>query len=296
MSDVYYNRRVMNCLVSSFRVALSFVVLSSSATAFAANRATSFVIVDPELSASGAKAQSQIDLLMRRFEIALGWKKGDLVGKGFTSIKEADAFLKSSKPAFGLLPAYEFAALRKLQNLEVLGSGNVWEPRKLLYQGLSLRTGRVSAQPHQQDGLRLATHITDMQWLNVIFDGFLHPATHFKFVPARNEAEAVAAVREKKADLAIVWGEHTESLLSEESTEAQNLKVAFNSGRFPPVALVAFRKNVAPKKAKALVKAMGEVCKGKDNIDVCASLGFLYLKAGPDDYHEACAYKYENYK
>lgn len=269
---------------------------ASVSNANGAPRTKSFVIIDPELALNGPKAQAQIDALMRRFESSLGWKTGTLEGKGFLSLKDAEPFLKKQRPAFGLLPAYEFVSLRRSHKLEVLGFAGVWELKKCSYKGLALKTGNVSALPHQQEGLRLATTITDMQWLNVIFDGMLHPATHFKFVPVKTEAEAVSAVREKKADLGLIWTEHLKTYDADLAAETGTLRAAFTSGRIPPSGLVAFGKNVDAKDAKALTKVLPEVCKGKGNIDVCSSLGFLYLKMGPEEYHPEVAYKYENYK
>lgn len=264
--------------------------------AVGAPRPKAFVIIDPELAVNGAKAQGHIDAFMRRLEVALRWKEGALQGQGFLSLPEAETYLQKERPAFGLLPAHEFVRLRQKQKLEVLGFGGVWDAKKCSYKGLALAKSNVSALPHQQDGLRLATHITDMQWINVIFDGMLKPATHFKFVPVKTEAEAVAAVRNKKADLALVWGEHIDQYKDDLQSESGTLRVAFSSGRMPPSGLVAFTKNAAAKDAKALVKVLGEVCKGKPNIDICANLGFLYLQAGPEKYHPDTAYKYENYK
>lgn len=279
-----------------FCVALFAALGASVGKADGAPRAKSFVIIDPELAINGPKAQGQIDALMRRLESTLGWKVGSLQGKGFLSIREAESFLKKEQPAFGLLPAHEFVMLRRSHKLEVLGFAGVWEPKKCSYKGLALKSGNVSALPHQQEGLRLATTITDMQWLNVIFDGMLHPATHFKFVSVKSEAEAVAAVREKKADLGLIWTEHLETYNNDLAPDTGTLRVAFTSGRIPSSGLVAFGKNASSKDAKAIVKVLPEVCKGKGNIDICANLGFLYLKAGPDEYHPDIAYKYENYK
>ena|GEM_PF-4867055 len=279
-----------------FCVALAAALTASVNTADAAPRAKAFVIVDPELAINGTKAQGQIDALMRRLESALGWKSGALQGRGFLSVKDAESFLKTEKPAFGLLPAHEFVSLRRSHKLEVLGFAGVWELKKCSYKGLALKSGNVSALPHQQEGLRLATTIKDMQWLNVIFDGMLAPATHFKFVAAKTEAEVVAAVREQKADLGLIWTEHLDSYKDDLAPDTGTLRVAFTSGRIPPSGLVAFGKNATSKDAKALAKVLPEVCKGKGNIDVCANLGFLYLKAGPEEYHPDIAYKYENYK
>jgi hypothetical protein len=276
--------------------ALMAAFCASAGNAEGAPRPKSFVIVDPELAVNGPKAQVQIDALMRRFESVLGWKIGTLEGRGFLSIKDAEPFLKKQQPIFGLLPAHEFVSLRRSHRLEVMGFAGVWDLKKCSFKGLALKTGNVSALPHQQEGLRLATTITDMQWLNVIFDGMLHPATHFKFVPVKTEADAVSAVREKKADLGLIWTEHLETYKDDLVAGTGTLRVAFTSGRIPPSGLVAFGKVANSKDAKALVKALPEVCKGKANLDVCATLGFFYLKAGPEEYHPDIAYKYENYK
>lgn len=262
----------------------------------AAPRPKSFVIIDPELAVNGAKADEHIAALMRRLETVLRWKEGTLQGKGFLSINDAAHYLKTQRPSFALLPAHEFVQLRKLHKLIVIGFAGVWEHKTPSYKGLALAKSNVPALPHQQPGLRLATDITDLQWLNVIFDGTLAPATHFKILQTKSEAEAVAAVRENKADLALVRSDHIDKYKADLQAEGGLLRTAFNSARMPPSGVVVFQQNSSPKETKVLLDALGQVCKGKGNIDVCADLGFLYLKAGPDEYHPHVAAKYDNYK
>lgn len=283
---------------AKFATALVLALGAITATnrAYAAPRPKSFVIIDPELAVNGAKVDEHIAALMRRFETVLRWKHGSLQGKGFLSITDAADYLKTQRPAFALLPAHEFVQLRKPHNLQVIGFAGVWEHRTNSYKGLAQAKSNVSALPHQQQGLRLATDITDLQWLNVIFDGTLAPATHFKILRTKSESEAVAAVREKKVDLALVRSDHIDKYKADLQSEGGLLRTAFISARMPPSGLVAFPKNASPKDATALAEALGQVCKGKGNIDICADLGFLYLKAGPDENHPHLTAKYDNYK
>ena len=277
-----------------FVLALAFASPAFAAPVSSASR--KLVIVDPELAVTGDKTQGFIDAFVKRLETVAGWKPGSIVGKGFLSMEAAEGFLKTERPAFALLPAHEFVVLRQKYKMQVLGYGGVWDPKKAAYRGLARSKSSVGALPHQQPGLKLATDIKDMQWLNVIFDGLLKPEAHFQFVPVKNESEAVAAVRESRADLALVWGEHIDRYKEFLRSDGGGLRVAFNSARMPPMALVALVKNAKAADAKALTKALPQVCKAKPNIDICANLGFLYLKPGPEELHPHVAYKYDNYK
>lgn len=276
---------------------LGLAALCSPALAAPAKGAPrKLVIIDPELAVTGDKTQAFIDTFVKRLESVAGWKPGSLSGKGFLSIEAAESFLKTQRPAFALLPAHEFVVLRQRQKLQVLGYGGLWDPKKAAYRGLARVKSNVGALPHQQPGMKLATDIKDMQWLNVIFDGLLKPETHFQFVPVKNEDEAVAAVRESRADMALVWGEHIDRYKADLRSEGGNLRVAFNSARLPPLAFVALQKNASAADAKLLTKVLPQVCKDKPNIDTCANLGFLFLKPGPEELHPHVAFKYDNYK
>ncbi|MDX2021597.1 MAG: hypothetical protein SF187_15240 [Deltaproteobacteria bacterium] len=280
------------------RILFVFAMALAAPALAAPKKATprKLVIIDPELAVTGEKTQGFIDAFVARLETVAGWKPGSLSGKGFLSVEAAAEYLKTQRPAFALLASHAFVVLRQKQKLLVLGHAGVWDPKKLAYRGLALVNSNVGALPHQQPGMRLATDIKDMQWLNVLFDGLLKPETHFQFVPAKNENEAVAAVREKRADMALVWGEHLDRYKDDLRSEGGKLRVAFNSAPLPPLALVAMTKNTTVADTKTLAKAVAEVCKGKPNIDTCANLGFLSLVPGPEELHPHLAYKYDNYK
>lgn len=253
------------------------------------------VVVDPELAGLAGSAEQHVDAFAKRLESLAGWKPGSLEGKLFTNLEEARAFIAAKKPAFALLGAHPLVVLRKEHKMAVMGHVGTLEKKRYGYSLLARTADPVGPAPHQQPGLRLATHIKDMQWINVIFDGMLKPATHFKHVPVATEREAVESVLRKEADVALVWREHLRDYEKHLGRDG-GLRVSFTSAQLVPPTLVAFEKSAKDKDIKALTKVLPEVCKGAGNIDLCGELGFLFMAAGEHQIHPHLFFKYDNYK
>lgn len=278
-----------------FRLCLALACLALPQVARAKPKPRTLVIVDPSFTQAQAELDTQAQALARRLETLAGWKAGSLQARAFASIDEALPFVERSRPAFGLLTAEALVQVRKQAKLDVVGYAVGLEKSRYGYDLIARTSDNIGPLPHQQPGLRLATHVEDMQWLNVIFDGMLKPATHFKHVQVSSEQEAVEAVRAKKADVALVWRERMgpyKKLLG----PGGGLRSSFHSAPFPPIGLVAFAKRASAKDTKALTKVLPEVCKGQDNLAMCGDLGFFVMEAGPHEVHPHLLYKYDNYK
>ncbi|MCG5054882.1 MAG: PhnD/SsuA/transferrin family substrate-binding protein [Myxococcales bacterium] len=286
---VYFRRRLRRVLVGA-----SLAVLLAPALAWA--KPLGFAVIDPELERGGAASSSQIDALMRRMESAAGLPAGTLRGQGFNSFESAEAQLAKGQVAFALAPAYAFAKLWKRGGVQVMGYAGGLDPKAKTYKLVARSADPVGPAIHQHPGLRLATKERDLQWLNVVFDGLLNPTRHFReIVQTQSEAEALDAVEAGKADVALVWAEHLSRHKAQVGTN-RPLRIAYTSGEFPPPALLTLRGRAPGKLVKALTKALPEVCKGQDHIDVCADLGFFSLVVGPHELHPHAAYKYDKYK
>ena len=266
-----------------------------------APRPLNIVVINPELSSPEEKTRESVQTFTRRLEEVLKWKSGTMRGHAFRNLEEAQAFIDKEQPVLGILAVHPFVQLYKARKVQIVGYASPNETKHQRYNLLSRSSDSLSALPHQNRNLRLAGTVKDMQWLNVIFDGNLDPRTHFQHVAVASEEEAVEAVSAKRADVALVWGEHLKRY--EKHLRQGGLRVSFTSSKFPPLTVVTFKHAAKShvKAAKPLAKALPEVCNGAKNVAAknlatCAALGFHTMEAKEHELHPHLIYKYENYK
>jgi hypothetical protein len=290
---------VLSAVLSAL-LGLGLTTFAPSASALARSR--ELVIVDDRLAAlpGGAEAVSRhLAFLVKRLEKLAGWKPGSLQGKAFASYDDAAAHVRKSRPGFGILSTHDFVRLRQKHPTRVIGQSHdrqMFLGKLPRFWVVTKRDTMVTKHLHMQPDFRLATaEGDDLQWVNVIFDGLLRPATHFQYVKVANTREALEAVEQGKADLAMVPQADIQQIEVRTRRNSGDLKIVYSSPDMPPGAVVAFDKNVNPGDLKSIEAALERLCR-EDGEDACVGLGIYRVVPGAHEHHPDIAQKYDIYK
>lgn len=292
-------------------IGLAVLVLArpSSAAPAAAGRAAAeprvraasreLVVTHPFLALSGDRLPAQLEGFLRRVEVVVGWPTGSLRGKAFVDPAEAVRYVREQRPAFAVLPLREYVQAHAPSRLTVLGSVTLLEETQRhittrLYRGLARADAGINEHVHLRPGLRLAMEEGgDLRWVALLFDGTLQPSRHFVLQPMTSDSEAVAAVEQGRADLAMIGDVAYEQARSRLTSAHGPLKLVFSTPEIPPAALVATGSAKAADRA-ALAAALDRICRG-DGLNDCTRLGLFVLEKADPQVYEGWAWKYEHY-
>jgi ABC-type phosphate/phosphonate transport system substrate-binding protein len=243
---------------------------------------------------AGKFLEQNLEDLLRRLEEITGWPAGSLKGKAFVRPREALEYMRTNRVSFAILPLHQFAQGRRELALEPLAQLVPPEGTELAYWGIARRdtwTGDI----HERPGLRLAiTEAHDPQWIRVLFEAELDPATHFKLVEVPSGEEAVAALLGKRADLAML-NEVDFQAIKERTGEKGDLKWIYTSGIMAPPPLVAVGKYVSKADKATLAGAIKQLCRDK-GAPACSRMGIMYVNADQNDRYRHIVSKYETYR
>lgn len=271
---------------------LSFVGAAGSPAAAAPRE---LVIGNEALLAGGKHVPANMEAFARRLEALAGWPKGSLKAKAFTSPREALEHVRKNGSAFAILPPHQFVQARKELKLEVLGRAVGVEGTNPAFWGVARNEKRPYSHIESYPGLRLTgTELYDLQWIDVLFEDNVEPATHFKYVPAATPDEAIAAVLAKKADVAVVYQRQLDAMLPRLQGVSADLTTVYASGGVPPSAVLAVGKHASKADRKKLTAALGKMCKGEGG-DVCARMGIVSMEPGRAETYRTIIAKYESY-
>jgi ABC-type phosphate/phosphonate transport system substrate-binding protein len=107
---------------------------------------------------------------------------------------------------------------------------------------------------------------------------------HFRLIEVPTAKDAVAAVVDKKADLALLW-EGAWRAVKPRTEAGADLEAVHTSGTLPPSVFVSVGKHVRRPDRKAMAAAVDKVCKTTGG-PACARVGILYIDARKDGYDE----------
>jgi len=253
------------------------------------------VVANPALAAGGPHVPKNLEAFLRRLEQVGGWPQGTLRGKAFAKPKEAMDYLrKNGKVAFAILPVGQFLQARKALKLEVVGRVVGTEGTNAAFWGVGRNETRPYEHIEMYPGLRLATtEVGDPQWLDVLFENNVDPLKHFKLLEVGSGAEAVAAVLEKRADVALIY-ETDFAPLKPRILNKTDLAWVYSSGTIPPPPVLAIGKQASAADKKRMATALSKVCK-QDGADACARMAIMYAEPGRAETYKRIIEKYENY-
>jgi hypothetical protein len=252
------------------------------------------VIANEALRLGGEHVEGNLAAFLRRVEKATGWPKNSLRGKAFPNPRDALDYIARSKPAFAILPPHQFLEGRQVHGFQVLGRAVGTEGVRIAYWGVTRKEERPYEHMQFHPGLRLVmTETYDLQWINVLFDGVVRPAFHFKLQDALTSDEALAAVLARKADVALIYEREFQPLRARIENRT-DLDWIYTSVPIPPPAVVA-AKWTSKADQRRLAGALTKICKLDGGPD-CARMAIMYLEPGRADTYKNIILKYDTYR
>jgi hypothetical protein len=254
--------------------------------------APEIVVANESLVAAGPHLTENMAAFLRRLEAVGGWPAGSLRGRAFARPRDALAYMRENKVAFGILPPHQLVEGRKELKLEVLGRAVGIEGPRPGFWGVALAGKHSFGHIEESPGVRLAlTEAYDEQWLRVLLEGNVTtPSEFFKIVEVPSSADGIAAVLARKADVALIY-ESDFTPIKPRLAPGGDLAWVYASGTMPPPAVVASNRWAAAADRKRLTAALEKLCKG-EGADACARMGVMYVQAGHPEVYDLVIRKY----
>lgn len=261
----------------------------------AAAPAREIVIASEDFTVTPAQLDANVQAFARRLEQVAGWPQGSLAAKGFARPVEALAHIRKNKTAFAILPVHQFVEARRELRMEVLGRAVGLEGRAPSYWAIAKNVNSGWERVEDRRGLRLAmTEIYDLQWINVLFEAAFSPAQHLRLLAAKSDQDAVDAVVDGRADVAMLHEHNYAAIESRAADGKGDLRRVHTSGDLPPPPFVVIGKFVRPGDRKKLQDRVHLTCRD-GNADVCARVSVLYIEPGLSGSYVNVVNKYETY-
>ena len=243
--------------------------------------------LDPAFADTNAAA------LARRIEQVARWPKDSLRVKVFVRPREALDHIRKNKSPFAILPIHQFLEGRKALKLDILGRAVGIEGTRPVYWGVARNEPRPYVDVETHPGLRLAFSETyDLQWINVLFEARIRPSTHFEYLEVASATEAVTAVLDKRADLALLHARDWNEVKMRVENKS-GLAWVYESAPVPPSPVLATRWAAKADRMR-LSDALGRLCKD-DGASACGRMTVMYVEPGRADTYAGIITKYETY-
>lgn len=281
--------------MKSFPLAfLGASLLSCVAASASAAPAREVVIANEALVASGENLQSNVDRFVQRLETVVGWKKGSTKGVGFTRPREALEYIRKNKVAFAILPIHQFAQSADELKLTPLARAVGLDGRSHSYWAVAKGPAKFTSI-EEAPGLRLAmTETYDLQWVKVLFEAEVDPATHFKLMEVPSGTAAVDAVLAGKADVAYL-NELDFQRVKDRVGPGQQLAWVYTSGGFPAPPFLAVGKHANKADVKKAAAAIDKTCRAPEGTEPCNLVGLMYFETGAMERYKPIIEKYKVY-
>lgn len=249
-------------------LATALVLGLSGSAALAGPR--DFVIYVTRLGGDPDLAKPYIAKFAAYLEETAGWPKGSVKGSFFTDKAQAEAFVRTAKPGFGLLEPnlyLELLAAEKLEPFSQIQSADLVSKKlHLVVKDPSLST------LEKLKGKKLWTTLagSPVYLSKVVLGGKVDATTHFALKPIKAVLKGVRAVLKGQADAALLDDDQLAQAKKMQGGAA--LRVAFSSDPLPPIPLVFFGKNTKPAERKALQRVLSGMCGTPKGAPICKEL------------------------
>jgi hypothetical protein len=247
------------------------LVAAAGLAAPAADAANGVGVVVLKEHATGTTSQAQpyLDQLMAITAQHNGWAAAS--GKFFTKRPDAEAWIKSDGPHFGILSLAPFLALRQQHNLEIIGQAHVkGGGGGLQYFIVSKTAGSLA----DCKGKKLATDWADDQrFAEKIIAGGAWTLADFTVEKTTRPAQAGSKLANNEVECALI----DDAQLPGAQKADPAIKPVWTSAKLPPMVVVAFPAAPAAEKT-SFQNNLPKICQGSGQ-PLCDSVGLASLNA-----------------
>jgi hypothetical protein len=233
---------------------------------------------------SAAQAQPHLDKLVAVAKDKNGWAAAE--GKLVTSRDQAEKYIKSSSPSFGMVSLGAFLGMRKPHKMAVIGSVDVKGGGGRQYHLIS----KSAADLKGCKGKALASnHADDERFVNkVIADGAFKLAD-FTVEKTRRPVQTLKKVISGEATCALIDDAQLAELPHIDGSSG--IKSIWKSKMLPAMPVVAFSGASEAERAK-FKASLSEICSGAGKSS-CDKVGIQALKPGDDSAYSAVIASYD---
>ena len=233
---------------------------------------------------SAATAQSYVDTLVARVAAQNGWASA--AGKYFTSRSQAQPFITSSNPHYGILSLGAFLSLRGPNKLEVIGSAEVSGGGGRQYFIVSASESSLAGCK----GKTLGTdHGDDSRFIDKVVGKSDFALADFTVEDTKRPMKTVNAVARGEVPCALIDDAQLDSLSGVEGGAA--VKTVWSSGKLPPMVVVAFPSAPAAEK-KTFGGQLSKICEA-DGKDACKEIGLKSLTSAKESTYASVIADYD---
>lgn len=208
-------------------------------------------------------------------------------GVYLTNRSEAETFLESNKPSYGIISLPAFLALRQKQQLRVVGQVSAALVGGRQYHLISSTASDLKGCK----GKTLATdHADDPRFIDRVLGGKQFSLKDFQLLATQRPLQTIRKVLGGDAVCALIDDAQFAELSHIEGASA--LRSVWKSGELPPMPLVTFP-NAPAATAKRFQDNLGKLCNdgGKS---ICEEVGIQALQAASDKDYAALVAAYGN--
>jgi len=225
---------------------------------------------------SAAQAQPYVDKFIALAAKQNGWEKAS--GQYHTKRANAEAFIQSDKPHYGILSLSAFLGLKAKHKLDIMGQVAVARAGGSQYHLIS----KTASDAAGCKAKRLATdHADDAKFIEKVVAAGAFKLGDFTLVSTTRPLQTIKKVVSGDAECALID--------DAQFAELQHLKGAdgvhsvWKSQKLPPMVVVAFPSAPASER-KAFQQSLARICEGEGKTS-CAEMGIQALKtASAADY------------
>lgn len=225
---------------------------------------------------SAAQAQPYVEKFVAMAATQNGWSGAK--GQYHTTRKNADAFIASDKPHYGILSLAAFLDYRGKYSVEVIGQAQVARVGGQQYHLVSKSASDLAGCK----GKALASdHADDAKFIEKVVAKGSFKLGDFTLVSTTRPVQTLKKVINDEAACALIDDAQYAELGKIEGGSA--VKSVWSSDKLPPMVVVAFPSAPAAEK-KAFQSSLGKLCDG-DGAASCKEVGINSLKsASASDY------------
>ncbi len=267
------------------------MALFASAAAWAGPR--DFVVYAPGMGGTPEQAKPYLEQFFRYVEKPLGWPSGSAGGQYLDDPKQAQAYIASGKPGWGMLKPGLLLKLSCGKDAPVpladavgIGGAGANDRYYVVVKGDGVKS------LDDLKGKKLASnHLHDVDFVTrVVFAGKIDAASYFQLQPTPSPVKPLKAVDRGEADAALI----DEAQLKNAKTLpfGASLKVIYTSEPLPPFPVVAFPSVTRPADRDAMKKALTGMCASKEGAAVCQALGISDFKPLDPSAYQAAVKQY----
>lgn len=218
---------------------------------------------------SAAQAQPYVDKFVAMAAKQNGWPGAK--GAYHTTRGNADTFITSDKPHYGILSLAALLDYRGKHSVEIIGTATVTRAGGQQYHIIS----KSAADLAGCKGQTLASdHFDDPKFIEKVIAKGAFQLADFTLIKTTRPLQTIKKVANDDAKCALI---DDAQLAEVGQKETQGIKSVWASDKLPPMAVVAFPSAPAAEK-KAFQANLGKLCEG-DGKTACSEVGIVSLKA-----------------